>query len=333
MNPPFSRRGMLMATGALGLAAALAPRTLNAGPIMTKEDVRFDSHGAACAGWYFRPAGDGPFPAVAMAHGVGAVKEMYVAPYAEAFAHAGIAALLFDYRYWGASDGTPRSQAVPNEQIEDYRNALTWLSLRAEIDETRLGVWGTSFSGGTVLHLGAYDVRVKAVVSQVGAMDVYAAALAGMGRERFDATRRAAAAERKRLMSGGDPAYIANAAPPDGPPAFIVDGASAQWFDTARATVAPNARNEIMLASLEQVLQHAPALSIDRIAPTPLLMLLAEDDRVVPSSHIREAFARAGDPKRLVTLPGGHYDVYAAGPARERAIAEATSWFETYLNI
>jgi fermentation-respiration switch protein FrsA (DUF1100 family) len=266
-----------------------------------------------------------------MAHGIGAVKEMYVAPYAEAFAAAGIACLLFDYRYWGESGGEPRGQVIPNAQIEDYRNALTWLALQDEIDEARLGVWGTSFSGGTVLHLGAYDVRVKAVVSQVGAMDVYAAARAGMGPERFDAIRRAAAEERKRLMQGAEPTYIANAAAPNGPPAFIVDKITADWLEQAQATVAPTLRNEITLASLEQLLQHSPAVSIERIAPKPLLMLGARDDRIVPLQYIRDAFARAGELKRLVELPGGHYSVYESGDAQDLAIREAAAWFGAHL--
>ena len=296
-----------------------------------KQGVQFDSEGVSCAAWYFRPTGGGRFPAIAMAHGIGAVKEMYLAPYAEAFAEAGIASLVFDYRYWGASGGEPRSRAVPNAQIEDYRNALTWLSLRDEIDESRLGVWGTSFSGGTVLHLGAYDVRVKAVVSQVGAMDVYATAVANMGRERFDGIRRAAAMERKRLMAGDAPTYLALASAPGGPPAFMVDAATADWLAAAKATAAPNLRNEIMLASLEQVLQHAPLLSVERVAPSALLLLLARDDRVVPSDLIREAFRRAGEPKRLVELPGGHYDVYAEGEARRTAVREAVAWFKSHL--
>ena len=112
-------------------------------------------------------------PAVAMAHGLGAVKEMYLEPFARRFAEAGIAALVFDYRSFGASGGEPRQRLFPRDQIEDYRSALTWLSLQPEIDADRLGVWGSSFSGGHVLHVAAYDPRVKAVVSQVGAMDVH----------------------------------------------------------------------------------------------------------------------------------------------------------------
>src|SRR5260370_17710843 len=88
------------------------------------------------------------------------------------FAEAGIAAVVFDYRSFGASGGEPRQRLFPRDQIEDYRSALTWLSLQPEIDADRLGVWGSSFSGGHVLHVAAYDPRGKAVGSPVGARDV-----------------------------------------------------------------------------------------------------------------------------------------------------------------
>src|SRR3989454_5503405 len=88
--------------------------------------------------------------AVAMAHGFGAVKEMSLESFARRFAAAGIAALVFDYRGFGASGGEPRQRVSPPEQMEDYRNGLTWLSLQPEIDADRLGVWGTSFSGAHV---------------------------------------------------------------------------------------------------------------------------------------------------------------------------------------
>jgi fermentation-respiration switch protein FrsA (DUF1100 family) len=88
-------------------------------------------------------------PAVGMAHGLGAVKEMYLEPFAHRLAEAGTAALVFDYRGFGASGGEPRQRISPPDQMEDYRNALTWLSLQPEIDANRLGVWGSSFSGGS----------------------------------------------------------------------------------------------------------------------------------------------------------------------------------------
>ena len=142
--------------------------------MIEKRDVTFKSADNLCAGWFFLPQRantDKPVPAIAMAHGVGAVKEMYIDFFARRFTEAGMAALLFDYRFFGASGGEPRQRVFPRGQMEDYRSALTWLSLQPEVDSDRLGVWGTSFSGGHVIHVAAHDPRVKAVVSQVGAMD------------------------------------------------------------------------------------------------------------------------------------------------------------------
>ncbi len=125
-----------------------------------KRDVMFKSGETFAAAWLFLPdqARSGSrVPAVAMAHGFGAVKEMYLEPFARRFAAAGIAALVFDYRGFGASSGEPRQRVSPRDQMEDYRNALTWLSLQPEIDADRLGVWGTSFSGAHVIQVAAHD--------------------------------------------------------------------------------------------------------------------------------------------------------------------------------
>jgi len=125
-----------------------------------KRDVMFKSGETFAAAWLFLPDQARPgdrVPAVAMAHGFGAVKEMYLEPFARRFAAAGIAALVFDYRSFGASGGEPRQRVLPRDQIEDYRNALTWLSLQPEIDADKLAVWGTSFSGAHVIDVAAHD--------------------------------------------------------------------------------------------------------------------------------------------------------------------------------
>src|SRR6266478_5085016 len=140
-----------------------------------KRHAMFKSGETFAAAWLFLPETAEPgarVPAVAMAHGLGAVKEMYLESFARRFAEAGVAALVFDYRGFGASGGEPRQRISPRDQMEDYRNALTWLSLQSEIDADRLGVWGTSFSGGHVIQVAAHDPRVRAVVSQTGAMDL-----------------------------------------------------------------------------------------------------------------------------------------------------------------
>ncbi len=135
-----------------------------------RDDVTFLSQGLRCAAWLYLPddlkSGE-KRPAIVMAHGFSAVKEMYLDAFAERFVAAGFVTLVFDYRYQGASEGEPRGQIFPAEQHEDYRNAITWVSLRPEVDSSRIGVWGSSYSGAHVLHLAAFDRRIKAAVAQV----------------------------------------------------------------------------------------------------------------------------------------------------------------------
>src|SRR5260221_6559381 len=153
-----------------------------------KRDVMLKSGETFADAWLYLPdqaRSGGRVLAVAMAHGFGAVKEMYLEPFARRFAAAGIAALVFDYRSFGASGGEPRQRVLPRDQIEDYRNALTWLSLLPEIDANRLGVWGTSFSGAHVIQVAAHDPRVKAVVSQAGPMDLHEIIRGIAGPEQF----------------------------------------------------------------------------------------------------------------------------------------------------
>ena len=299
-------------------------------------DVTFKSGDSFAAGWFFLPedAGSGArVPAVAMAHGVGAVKEMYLEPFARYFAEAGIAVLLFDYRSFGASGGEPRQRVFPRDQIEDYRSALTWLSLQPQIDAERLGIWGTSFGGGTVLHVAAYDPRVKAVVSQVGAMDLYQITRVAMGAEQFAALEQLTVKERVRHATEGGEVYIPDAGLPGQGFALQTDQESYEFAHGAQATIAPSWRNEVTMSSLEAILEHAPGKSIELIAPRPLLMILAKDDTISSSDLIRAAFARAGEPKRLLEVEGGHYSVYpwSKGQSADQAIQAATEWFAQHL--
>src|ERR671920_1828167 len=134
---------------------------------MNRTDVEFNADGTTLRGWLYRPDGDGAAPGVVMAHGFSATKEMYLDSFAEVFAQAGLAALVFDHRNFGASDGEPRQEIDPWAQVRDYRHAITYARTREEVDGDRIGIWGSSYSGGHVLVVGAIDRRVKCVVAQV----------------------------------------------------------------------------------------------------------------------------------------------------------------------
>src|SRR5215472_2569465 len=164
---------------------------------MTRRDIEFNAEGVTLRGWFYPAgAGSGPGAAVVMAHGFSAVKEMYLDAFAEAFAAGGLNVVVFDNRCFGASDGQPRQEIDPWAQVRDYRHAITYASTLPEVDPQRIGIWGSSYSGGHVLVVAAIDRRVKAVVSQVPLISghdnlralVRADFIAGF-REMFDADR------------------------------------------------------------------------------------------------------------------------------------------------
>src|SRR6202171_853679 len=146
----------------------------NEGRLTMRQDIAFNAEGTTLRGWLYTPeSGNGPFPTIVMAHGFSAVKEMYLDKFAEAFAQVGLAALVFDNRNFGASDGEPRQEIDPWMQVRDYRHVITWTRMQREVDPQRIGVWGSSYSGGHALVVGAIDRRVKCVVSQVPLISGY----------------------------------------------------------------------------------------------------------------------------------------------------------------
>lgn len=135
-----------------------------------RKDVAFASKGLRCSGWLYVPDGLTPgqkAPTILMGHGFTGVKDQALPDFAGRFAAAGFATLVFDYRYFGESEGEPRSQLFPLDQVEDFRNAITWISSQPEADSQRIGIWGTSFGGGIVTYVATFDRRIKAVVAQV----------------------------------------------------------------------------------------------------------------------------------------------------------------------
>ena len=292
-------------------------------------DVAFASEGTTCRGWLTLPdarAEGARVPAVVMAHGFSAVKEMRLDRFADAFAAAGIASVAFDYRGLGASDGEPRQDLDPHAQLRDYRNAISFARHRPEIDPERIGVWGSSYSGGHALMLGAWDRRLRAVVAQVPLIDAWEWMTRGLGAEARDGLVAQQIAERERIFAGGAPAMVPVVAEEGA--ALATPDASA-WFQQM-AAIAPTWRNEVTARSWERILEYSPLRWIDRIAPTPLLMIAAELDVICPIELAREAFARAGDPKRLVVLPAGHFDPYEP-PCFADAAGAAVGWFTTHL--
>jgi len=115
-----------------------------------------------------QPAGARKPPVVIMAHGFGGLKDWNLPAFAERFVAAGFAVVRFDYRGFGQSGGQPRRVVDGKEHVKDWLAAIDAISKRPEVDGQRLGIWGTSYSGGQVLVAGAERPGVvKAVSAQV----------------------------------------------------------------------------------------------------------------------------------------------------------------------
>jgi fermentation-respiration switch protein FrsA (DUF1100 family) len=297
---------------------------------MARRDVEFDAEGVSLRGWFYSGEGaSGRAPTVVMAHGFSAVKEMYLDAFAEVFASAGLNALVFDNRGFGASDGQPRQEIDPWAQVRDYRHAITYASTMDEVDPSRIGIWGSSYSGGHVLVVGAIDRRVRAVVSQVPLVSgsanirelVRADFRAGF-REMFDADRLA-------RFRGDPPAMVPVVAENPLAPSALPTPDSWTWFTETAKTRAPAWRNEVTLRTVEMLGEYEPGTYLPRVSPTPLLMLVAEADHLTPAHLAIDAYEQARQPKELVILPGGHFDAYVAG--FERASGPARDWFVRHL--
>ncbi|MDI3339990.1 MAG: alpha/beta hydrolase, partial [Sphaerobacter sp.] len=293
-------------------------------------DIAFDAEGVTLRGWFYPAEGvSGPAPTVVMAHGFSAVKEMYLDRYAEVFAAGGLNVLVYDNRNFGASDGEPRQEIDPWAQVRDYRHAITYATTLPEVDATRIGVWGSSYSGGHVLVVGAIDRRVKAVVSQVPLVSGYANVRALVRADMLAGLRAQFDADRLNRFRGGPPAMVPVVAEDPLAPCALPTRDSWAWFSETGRTRAPSWRNEVTLRSVEMFMEYEPGVYLPWISPTPLLMIVAQADHLTPAELAIAAYARAHEPKRLVLLPGGHFDAYVRD--FEAASGAARDWFVAHL--
>jgi fermentation-respiration switch protein FrsA (DUF1100 family) len=296
-----------------------------------RRDVRFPSQGLSCAGWYYVPddlAEGQRRPAIVMAHGWSGVKEMGLANFAEAFAANGFVVLVFDYRYLGASEGEPRGQIIPAEQRLDYKNAITWVSAQPEVDSQRIGVWGTSFSGGHVMVVAAEDRRVKAVVAHVPAVGVRSTTLRWLRRGMFREVWSAGKLLARQLLRPNQTLMIPVVS--DGPGPATLPGKEAWQWKQRSAAWTSTWRNEVTVRSVLAAMRDSVRPAMPRIAPTPLLMVVANRDHYCFTEEQRRAFATAGAPKKLYEVDGGHFDFYD-GPGLSQVLPVEADWFQTHL--
>lgn len=297
------------------------------------------SDGTVLRGEYRTPDGaDGPWPVVVMSHGFGVVRTMALPAVAATLARAGCAVLSYDHRNLGASDGTPRQEVDPYAQLADARDVLTLAQQQQGVDPARLGLWGTSYSGGHALVLAATDRRVRAVVAQVPTVSGWVNSSRRATADVLAVMRTRFAADRSARLRG-EPAARVTTAPgvsaedlahdEDDLTGTPLGNDLRAWLRATPPADLVGLVNEVTLRSHELYATYEPGIHVARIAPTPLLLVTTTDDTVTPTDEVLRAHAEAREPKELLVLPGGHCDVY--GTQRERAAVAAGDFFARHL--
>jgi dienelactone hydrolase len=138
---------------------------------INRKDLDFTAGGDSCAAWLYpaEPAADSA-PVVVMAHGLSGTRRDRLGAFAERFAAAGVAALVFDYRGFGDSGGAP-DLFEPRRQLDDWRAAIAFARSLDGIDASRVATFGSSLGGGNALAAAAADPDVAAAISQVPFLD------------------------------------------------------------------------------------------------------------------------------------------------------------------
>ncbi len=296
-----------------------------------RRDIEFKTEdGVMLRGWFYPAKGaTGPAPAVVMAHGFSAVKEMYLDDFAAFFAEAGISALVYDHRNLGASDGSPRGHIDPRQQIDGYRDAITHAQTLKEVDPNRIGIWGSSYSGGHVLVVAAIDRRVKCVIAQVPLVAGLETARRLIRGDHWKGMRAAFDADRMARMGGGAPARMPVTGP-EGTPSALPTADTWEFF-TAFAKERPTSwQNEVTLQSVELFTEYEPGIYIPRISPTPLLMVAALEDHLTPFDMTAAAFETALEPKKFMALPCMHFEAYTGDMFKMSAPVQR-DWLTTHL--
>ena len=313
--------GLFSSIALCGQGRSGQPTFQMAGSVDTRA-VDIYSEGTRMSGTLFWDKGNTgkKLPTVVLAHGWGGVQAS-LQPEAAAFAESGYLALTFDYRGWGTSDSkviltdkrmpndmknwrfNAEVQAVrevvdPNEMTIDWLNAIAFVAGEAQCDVNRIGLWGSSLSGGLVLAAAERDPRVKAIHSQVPGMQGWWAA-------DTPAARKAMEMETTKRARGelGYPAPGAMSGSLRGGPILLE---FANW---------------------------APVNDVDKIPNVAIEVIVAERDELLDNKdHGLLAYQRAKGPKYYEVIPNiTHYGVYNIPDVRKHVRDLAIKWFDRYV--
>lgn len=292
------------------------------------ESVSFYSEGVRLEGNVFRPdpaAFRGPRPIVVLCHGYTGTRDLYLPDAARALASVGYVGVTFDYKGWGTSEG-PTRRLDPYGRVADTQAAITFASQLSGVDATRIALFGWSFGGATVIWTGAHDRRVKCVISAVGVGDGPVWMRSVRSEAEWQALTKIADDDRIARLRTGQSRMSERA------DILWLDEESKRISAAGRANTTAGSATQIPAEFVDETMGFRPQWIVDRLAPTPLLLITTDNDLVVPPAESEALYEAAKEPKRLVVLKGfGHYAVYS-GEAFRQTMAATVEWLDTHMS-
>lgn len=286
-----------------------------------RRDISFASDGDICRGWFYQPDGTTPTPVVVMAHGFSAERTFRLPAYAEKFAAAGLAVLLFDYRNFGDSDGSPRFLVDPDRHVEDWRQALAYARSLPDVDNDRIALWGSSFSGGHVITLGAEDRAIKAIVAQVPYVGGLEVSLSVGNMLKAGAS---ILADKIAAMFGG--AVTIPIVGPEGAFACMASSEAMQFLDIVDDSSAWN--NRVPARALLTLGSYQPRDVAPQVT-CPALIVVGEADETTPPDLARSAAATM-PAAEVSSFDAGHFEVYLP-PLFDDVVGQQTQFLTRHL--
>ena len=265
---------------------------------------------------------NGKTPVIILCHGFCGIREILLPPFAQAFVEAGFAAITFDYRGFGDSEGE-RGRLVPEMQIADILSVVGWAREQPELDAERIGLWGTSFGGCHVFAAAAQDAQIKCVVSQLAFADGEAIVTGHMAddeKQAFIATLDKMAEKQKAT---GKEMFV-------GVNRVLSDAESKAFFEENRAQY-PKMDIKIPFLTVRETLQYKPAAAAAKVN-CPSLIVIAGQDTVNPPEQGRALYEAIGSATKKLheQADARHYDIYT-GESFQQVVKVQTDWFTQYL--
>ncbi len=290
-----------------------------------EQTVHFYSDGLKLAGTVFTPgklAKKEKRAGLVIMHGFAGLRTGSTVPVAKRLAERGYVVLSFDYRGFGGSEG-PKWNMVPREQMEDGRNAITYLQQHPNVDPERIGLYGASYGGALITYLAATDERPKCLVNVVGVGNGMRWMRAIRRNWEWEAFREALAEDRVRRVMTGKSKRVRR------PDIIVYDPESQAYYERNMKLHSDYCR-ELPLLTGQAVIDFSPDEVAHRITQ-PAMFIVAEREVEVPHYITREIYERVQGPREWVVLKGAqHHEVYLP-PHFEPHLSAVEQWFGKYL--